>query len=128
MAVYEGMVRPSLSPGEYVVVTNPGTKLYLCPAQGTAKDRIRRQVEEYLQFCALPLENIFQPIGWCPRASPSGDARKRRSEMRRRQMWLVLFCAVILITVHHYAGNAWATPANGGYKSAPLCPLCMGTF
>ena len=49
--------------------------------------------------------------------------------MRRKQMWLVLlFSAAILIVAHHYAGNAWATPANGGYKSTPLCPLCVGTF
>ena len=49
--------------------------------------------------------------------------------MRRRQMWLVLlFSAAILVMAHHYAGNAWATTPNGGYKSAPLCPLCMGTF
>ena len=45
--------------------------------------------------------------------------------MRPRLPWLVLFCAVIVSAAHHYAVNAWATPASSGYKSTTLY---FGTF
>ena len=46
MAVYQRMVRPSSSPGSVRSRDEPAPKLYPCPAKGTAKDGIRRQVEE----------------------------------------------------------------------------------
>lgn len=45
--------------------------------------------------------------------------------MRRNLPWLVLFCAVIVVTAHYYAEKALATPFTSGFKSKTLF---FGTF
>jgi hypothetical protein len=45
--------------------------------------------------------------------------------MKRRLMWLVLCCAALLVTLHHYATKASATPATASYKGTTLY---KGTF
>ena len=46
--------------------------------------------------------------------------------MRQKRIWLVLLCAAILLTVHHYARKAWATsPTTPAFKPTTLY---FGTF
>lgn len=45
--------------------------------------------------------------------------------MRRRLPWLVLSCAVILFTAHHYADKVSATSSTPGFKATTLY---FGTF
>jgi hypothetical protein len=58
----------------------------------------------------------------------AGLSKRPRDEeiaMKQKRIWLVLFCAAILVTVQHYARKAWATSSTQGYKSTTLY---FGTF
>jgi quercetin dioxygenase-like cupin family protein len=48
--------------------------------------------------------------------------------MKRRLMWLALCCAAVLVTVHHYATKAWATPAIPGYVGKTLYKGTLAEF
>ena len=47
--------------------------------------------------------------------------------MRRKQTWLVLACAAILIVAIHQEGNVLATPANG-FKATTIATGTFGEF
>jgi len=47
--------------------------------------------------------------------------------MRQRLMWLGLFSAVLMVTALFYAGNVWATPANG-FVGTTLAKGTLGSF
>ena len=68
IAVYGGMVRPSGSPGWSANVTNPGTKLYPCPARARQKTAFDGKPGKRLYLCTLPLEGARQ-MSDCFRAS-----------------------------------------------------------
>src|SRR5882757_5578219 len=62
------MVRPLCSPGWAAVMTNPGTKLYLCPAKARRKTAFDGKPREWPHFSALPLEGTHQ-VSHCVCAS-----------------------------------------------------------
>lgn len=47
--------------------------------------------------------------------------------MRRKLMWLVLLSAAIVVTAIFYAGNVWATAANG-FVATTLAKGTLGAF
>jgi len=47
--------------------------------------------------------------------------------MRQRVMWLALFSAAIIVTAILYAGNVWATGANG-FVATTLAKGTLGAF
>jgi quercetin dioxygenase-like cupin family protein len=60
--------------------------------------------------------------------SSSDASEKKEIHMKRRLMWLVLFCAAVLVSVHHYATKAWATAPTSGYMGKTLYKGTLAEF